>query len=110
MVVKYTSKRPDEELDGLQPYENHFTEGNPDDVLAVALISRHGIAKVDPSNEWQASVRIKHIEPVAGADAEAVRTLLKERYAKRTGNEPLPLDEIATESNELPSIPWGGDQ
>ncbi|MFD5599212.1 hypothetical protein ACFWHR_04060 [Leucobacter sp. NPDC058333] len=97
MTVKYTSKRPDEELDGLQDLEPHFTKGNPDDVVVVAVISRHGIAKVDPSNDWQATVRVKHIEQVEGEDEKVVRTLLSEAYSKRTGNTPLPIEEISTD-------------
>lgn len=102
MTIKYTSKRPDEELDGLQAYEDHFTKGNPDNVLAVVEISRHAITKTDPSDQWQATIRVKHIEPVTGEDAEAVRKLLKERYGRRTGNQALPIDE----GDEL-SIPDG---
>lgn len=111
MTLKYTSKRPDEELDGLQGLEDHFTEGNPDDVVVVAVVSRHAIAKTDPSDQWQATIRIKHVEQVTGADAQAVRTMLTERYEKRTGNSPLPIDEgpDPSEASELPSIPWGGE-
>jgi hypothetical protein len=110
MVLKYTSKRPDEELDGLQALEDHFTEGNPDDVVVVAIITRHGITRVDPSPDWTATVRVKHVEQVTGADEQAVRTLLKDRYAKRTGNAPLPIEEVEQEdSGELPAIPWAGD-
>ena len=107
MTLKYTSKRPDEDLDGLQALEDHFTEGSPDDVLAVVVVTRHGIAKTDPSNEWQATVRIKHIEQVTGADAESVKKLLAAQYEKRTGNAPLPIGD---DSDELPTIPWDGDQ
>lgn len=107
MVLKYTSKRPDEELDGLQALEDHFTEGNPDDVVVVAVISRHGITRVDPSPDWTATIRIKHVEQVTGADEQTVRTLLQERYAKRTGNQPLPMEEV--EQDDLPTLPWGGD-
>lgn len=109
MTLKYTSKRPDEELDGLQALEDHFTEGNPDDVVVVAVVSRHGISRTDPSPDWQATVRIKHIEQVAGADADQVKRMLSAAYSKRTGNEPLPIDEVSGSADELPSIPWGGD-
>lgn len=110
MVLKYTAKRPDEELDGLQALEEHFTKGSPDEVVVVAVVSRHAIAKTDPSDQWQATVRFKHVEQVTGSDAQTVRTLLSERYAKRTGNAVLPIeDDSEPESSELPSIPWGGD-
>lgn len=94
MVLKYTAKRPDEELDGLQALEDHFTAGSPDDVVVVAVVSRHAIAKTDPSDQWQATVRFKHVEEVTGEDARAVRTLLSERYGARTGNQPLPIEEV----------------
>lgn len=109
MVLKYTAKRPDEELDGLQDLEDHFTEGSPDDVVVVGVVSRHAITKTDPSDQWQATIRFKQVEQVTGPDASTVRTLLKERYAKRTGNEPLPIETLEESSNELPSIPWGGE-
>ncbi|MEJ6489752.1 hypothetical protein PQI23_08465 [Leucobacter sp. USCH14] len=109
MVLKYTSKRPDEELDGLQDLEDHFTTGSPDDVVVVAVISRHGIAKTDPSNEWQATVRVKHIEQVEGEDEKVVRTLLNEAYGKRTGNTPLPIEELPADG-QLPIDGEAADQ
>lgn len=107
MTLKYTSKRPDEELDGLQALETHFTQGNPDDVIVVAVITRHGIAKVDPSNDWQATVRVKHVEQVTGDDAETVKKLIGERYENRTGNAALSFDEFP-EGGQL-SIAEGGE-
>lgn len=102
MTLKYTNKRPDEELDGLQALEDHFTDGNPDDVVIVAAVSRHAITKTDPSDQWQATVRFKHVEQVTGADEQTVRKLLSDRYAKRTGNEPLPLESVTGSADELP--------
>lgn len=109
MVLKYTSKRPDEELDGLQSLEDHFKGHQPDDVVAVVVISGHTVVEDMNDGARTATVRVKQIEPVTGADAKTVRTLLKERYAKRTGNEPLPIEDIEESSNELPTIPWGGE-
>lgn len=93
MVLKYTAKRPDEELDGLQALEDHFTEGAPDDVVVVGVVSRHAITKTDPSDQWQATIRFKQIEQVTGVDAEHVRKLIAGQYEKRTGNAKLPLDD-----------------
>ena len=95
MTLKYTSKRPDEELDGLQALEDHFTRGNPDDVVIVGVVSRHAITKTDPSDQWQATVRFKHIEEVAAEDIRGVRQMLSQQYAKRTGNTPLPIEDDA---------------
>ncbi|PRI10949.1 hypothetical protein [Leucobacter massiliensis] len=109
MVLKYTSKRPDEELDGIQSLEDHFKGPQPSDVLAVVVVSGHSIVESLADGARTATVRIKQIEPVSGADAQTVRTLLAERYEQRTGNAPLPLEDIAEDADELPSIPWGGD-
>lgn len=93
-MLKYTAKRPDEELDGLQALEDHFTSGNPDDVVVVAVVSRHAIAKTDPSDQWQATIRFKQVEEVTGNDAVTVRGLLSDRYGQRTGNQPLPIEDV----------------
>lgn len=107
MVLKYTSKRPDEDLDGLQDLEDHFTEGNPDNVLAVVEFTRHAIAKTDPSDQWQATVRVKHVEVVTDEHAATVRRLLRERFEERTGNSPLPIEE--PDDPELAGFPEEGD-
>lgn len=107
MVLKYTSKRPDEELDGLQDLEDHFTTGDPENVLAVVEFTRHGIAKTDPSDQWQATIRVKHVEIVTDEEAATVRRLLRERYEKRTGNAPLPIEE--PDDPALAGFPEGGD-
>lgn len=100
MVLKYSSTRPDDELDGMQPLEEHFLSGSPDDVLVVAVIARNGLAKKDPA-PFSASIKVKHIEHVSGDDEKTVRRLLKERYAERTGNEALPIDDLdATEGGD----------
>lgn len=110
MVLKYTSKRPDEELDGLQDLEDHFTKGNPDAVIVVAEISRHGITRVDPSPDWTATIRVRHVEVVTDQDAETVKGLLRSRYEKRTGNAPLPIDDIDPgESAQFEDFPEGGE-
>lgn len=92
MTLKFSSTRPDDELDGMQPLEAHFLSGDPEDVLAVAVISRNGLTKKDPA-PFAASIKIKHIEHATGEDAATVRDILKRLYVKRTGNEPLPIEE-----------------
>lgn len=91
-VIKYTSKRPDEELDGIQEKLEHFTSGSPTDVIVVAVVSRHGIQKVDPSTEWQPTIRFKQVEPLHGDAADQATKLLLQAYTERTGNQALELD------------------
>lgn len=105
MTLKYTSKRPDEELDGLQAYEDHFKSSQHDDVVVVAVVSGHTLVEDLNDGMRTATVRFKQVEPVNGEDAKTVRDLLRERYAKRTGNAVLPIDE--SEEDELE---WGGDE
>ena len=108
MVLKYTSKRPDEELDGLQALEDHFKSAQHDDVVAVVVISGHTLVEDLNDGMRTATVRMKQVEPLTGAEAQAARKLLTDAYVKRTGNEPLPLED-AEEGAELPTIPWGGE-
>ncbi|KKI16401.1 MULTISPECIES: hypothetical protein [unclassified Leucobacter] len=111
MVLKYAAKRPGDDLDGLQDLEEHFVEVSPEDVYAVVLIGAHTIVEDGNDGSRQASVRIKRIEPVSGADAETVRKLLDSHYAKRTGNTQLELEEPGTaEASELPVDGWGGEE
>ncbi|UOQ58126.1 hypothetical protein MUN78_04570 [Leucobacter allii] len=107
MVLKYTSKRPDEELDGLQDHEAHFKGHQPADIVAVVVVSGHTVVEDMNDGQRTATVRVKQIEPVDGDDAATVRQLLRDRYAKRTGNEPLPIDEIEQPKLEIVE---GGDQ
>lgn len=111
MVLKFTSKRPDEELDGLQPLEEHFKSAQHEDVIAVVVVSGHTVVEDLNDGARTATVRIKQIETVTGEDEKVVRSLIAERYAKRTGNATLPIEEPAdpSEASELPQIPWGGE-
>lgn len=101
MTLKYSSTRPDDELDGMQDLEEHFLAGDPDDVVVVALITRNGLAKKDPA-PFSASIKVKHIEPVTGETRDSVLRLLKEQYGRRTGNQTLPIDGDADEQFDFP--------
>jgi len=70
-------------------------ERTPEPVLAVVKIERHGLKFLDADQVWSATSKFTHIEPLEGDDADLARTLLEKAYAKRTGNEslPIPLDE-----------------
>ncbi len=106
MVLKYTSKRPDEELDGLQALEDHFKSAQHEDVVAVVVISGHTLVEDLNDGQRTATVRMKQVEPLTGAEAQTARQLLSSAYVKRTGNEPLPIED-----DEQPtlSIVEGGD-
>ena len=95
MVLKYTSKRPDEELDGLQELEAHFKGHQPDDVVVVAVVTGHTVVENVSDGQRTASVRIKQVEAMSGDAAATARKLLSEAYVKRTGNSPLPFEEEA---------------
>ena len=109
MVLKFTSKRPDEELDGLQDLEEHFKGHQPTDIVAVVVVSGHTVVENQNDGARTATIRVKQIEPVSGEDEKVVRTLLSEAYAKRTGNTPLPIEEIPADG-QLPVDGAGAEQ
>ncbi|GAB2567245.1 hypothetical protein [Leucobacter ruminantium] len=94
MTLRFAAKRPAEELDGMQQHEDEFLRGgDPQDIVAVVVMTRHRL--VDETGKPRfASVMIKHIEPVEGEDAQAARKMLADAYSKRTGNEPLPIEDV----------------
>ncbi|WP_449278029.1 hypothetical protein [Leucobacter sp. GX24907] len=110
MVLKYTSKRPDEELDGLQAYEEHFKSAQHDDVLAVVVISGHTLVEDLNDGMRTATVRMKQVEPLSGDAAQSARRLLSDAYVKRTGNQALEFDEFPPEQPTLTAVEAGDSE
>lgn len=106
MTLRYAAKRPAEELDGMQQHEDEFLRGgDPQDIVAVVVMTRHRL--VDETGKPRfASVMIKHIEPLEDEEAASARHLLSQAYVRRTGNEPLPIEDV--EQPEL-AIGEGGE-
>ena len=100
MTLKYSSHRPDENLDAIQNLEDAWTDPTrePEGVVVVARVSRYAIAKSKAGSEWQATAGIDHIELLDGADAEAAESLLTKAYGARTdgaaGQTPLAIPDV----------------
>ena len=109
MTLRYAAKRPAEDLDGMQQHEDEFLRGgDPRDIVAVVVMTRHRL--VDETGKPRfASVMIKHIEPLDDEDDAATGTsLLSRAYARRTGNEQLPIDD--DEQPTLALVEGGDDE
>lgn len=110
MTVKYTSKRPDEQLDALQDLEEEWSDpnGEPEERIVIGRVRRHAISKND-GGDWQVTAALRHVEIVTGPDADSARELMLRAQEKRTGEAPLELPTIGSD-DELPGEdPWGGD-
>lgn len=101
MTVNISGQVPGEQNNGLVDLEPQFIhERAPEPLVAVVVIERAALKFNDVKQEWSATVRFKHIEPlVQEADQKLARQLLETQYAARTGAE-----SIATEL-DLPEEP-----
>lgn len=97
MTISISGQVPGKEQNGMYDLESVWTEERtPDPVLAVVKIERDGLKFKDSDQVWSATSKFTHIEPLEGDDADLARSLLEKAYAKRTGNEslPIPLDGV----------------
>jgi hypothetical protein len=101
MTVNISGQVPGEQNNGLVDLEPQFIhERAPEPLVAVVVIERAALKFNDVKQEWSATVRFKHIEPLTQAsDQKLARQLLETQYATRTG-----ADSIATEL-DLPDEP-----
>ena len=72
--------------------ETLLHERTPDPITAVVIIERASLKYNDVKQEWSATIRFRHIEPLDGDDVRACRALLEKAYATRTGEETLPIE------------------
>jgi hypothetical protein len=92
MTISISGQVPAKEQNGMYDLEADWTEERtPDPVLAVVKIERDGLKFKDADALWSATSKFTHIEPLEGEDADLARALLEKAYAKRTGNESLPM-------------------
>lgn len=97
MTVSISGQAPGEQQNGLLAIEDDLLhERTPDTFLAVTLIDRASLKYNDVKQEWSATIRFKHIEPVIDIDADDEserigRDLLESMYARRTGQDTLPI-------------------
>jgi hypothetical protein len=101
MTVNISGQVPGEQNNGLVDLEPQFIhERAPEPLVAVVVIERAALKFNDVKQEWSATVRFKHIEPLTQeSDRKLARQLLETQYATRTGAE-----SIATEL-DLPEEP-----
>jgi hypothetical protein len=105
--ISISGQVPAEQNNGLIDHEAELlAERTPEPIVAVVIIERHGLKFVDDKQDWSATVKFRHVEPLAGDAAETARKLLESAYQVRTGE--TKLDFGAAEA-EADGQPFGGD-
>lgn len=87
MTVSISGQVPAEAQNGMYAIEDDWTEERtPDTVVAVVLIDRAKLNFDDSKQEWSATMKFRHIEPIIGeADAVKARDLLEKACGTRGG-------------------------
>lgn len=94
MAIKWSSKKPAEDLNGLEALHDEFMQPEPEDVVVIAIARRAGRHLPD-GDEPYPEVRFARIEPVLGADDKLAALAMVERaYQARTHNEALDMPEV----------------
>lgn len=93
MTVNISGQVPGEQGNGLLAIEEELLldERTPEPLIAVCVIDRASLKYNDVKQEWSAVIRFRQIEPVLGSDATDARALLERAYARRTGEQTLPI-------------------
>lgn len=87
MTVSISGQVPAEAQNGFYAIEEDWTgDRTPDPIVAVVIIERDNVKLKDASQERQATMKFKHIEPLISAvDVEAARDLLERACGARGG-------------------------
>lgn len=90
--INISGQVPAEQNNGLVELESTLLdERTPEPIVAVVVIDRHGLKFVDEKQEWSATVKLRHIEPMSGVAEETARKLLESAYQVRTGETTLDI-------------------
>jgi hypothetical protein len=98
MTVNISGQVPGEQQNGIIAIEDEFLdERTPDAIYAVVKIERASLKYNDVKQEWSATIRFPHIEPILNeADIAAAKALLERAYSARNdgANGQTPLDIV----------------
>jgi hypothetical protein len=101
MTINISGQVPAEQSNGLVDLEKDFLhELAPDPLMAVVIVERASLKFNDVKQEWSATVRFKHIEPLQGEASDEARKLLQDAYSLRTGEAALDLSSLTLADDE----------
>lgn len=85
---------PAEAQNGFYAIEEDWTgDRTPDPVVAIVIIERDNVKLKDASQERQATMKFRHIEPlISAADVQSARDLLEKACGARGGTVFAPAD------------------
>ncbi|WP_181439788.1 hypothetical protein [Curtobacterium sp. MCBD17_028] len=108
--ISISGQVPAEQNNGLIDHEAELLgERTPEPLVAIVIIDRHGLKFVDDKQDWSATVKFRHIEPLSGAAADTARALLESAYQTRTGEAKLDFGDVDGAAAE-DGDPFGDDE
>lgn len=92
-AIKWSSKKPADDLNGLEPLLEHFMDPQPEDVVAITIV-RRAVRHLPDGDDAYPEVRFARIEPVLGdEDRVTVQGILERAYQARVHDEALDLGD-----------------
>lgn len=93
-AIKWSSKKPADDLNGLEPMLEHFMDPQPEDVVVIAIARRSARHLPDGDDPFP-EVRFARVEPVLDeAQKTTVLGILEQAYQARVHDEALDLGDV----------------
>jgi hypothetical protein len=93
-AIKWSAKKPADDLNGLEDLLEHFMDPQPEDVVVIAIARRSARHLPDGDDPFP-EVRFARVEPVLSEeDKVTVLGILERAYQARAHDEALDLGEI----------------
>jgi hypothetical protein len=93
-AIKWSSKKPAEDLNGLEDLNEHFMAPQPEDIVAITIV-RRSVRHLPDGDDPYPEVRFARIEPVLSAeDRTTVLGILERAYQARAHDEALDLGDV----------------
>lgn len=105
-IVKLSSKLPgDAEINGLDAINNQLMEST-EPVVVIAWVVPTKITEDIATSERVPTVEVRRVEPIGyPADVpKAIHDIAADRYEKRTGRDPLPMDELIAPAGDVEDL------
>jgi hypothetical protein len=93
-AIKWSAKKPADDLNGLEDLLEHFMDPQPEDVVAITIVRRSARHLPDADDPFP-EVRFARVEPVLSEeDKVTVLGILERAYQARAHDEALDLGEV----------------
>lgn len=115
MTISISGQVPAEAQNGMTALEAEWTKpATPDTVYAVVKIDRAKLHFDDDKQDWAATMKLSHIEPLSGVFEETAREMLRDSAAERGGavqtELDIPKDDEPAAEMKVPEPQWADDE